>query len=386
MSSSEIEGLITDIAARHGRMRSERTRRAEIAIEQGKSLIAVKAMCAHGDFQRLIDARLPFSYSVAADYMKLARHGEKLGRGRARGSCSVRQALGLIEHRSRRFAQADFPEAAKDRLIAVANGGDFISPREGWCELILGDCMEHLAKIPEQSIDLILTDLPSGASGLEWDQPLDLTCLWPHYRRIIRPNHPIVLFATQPYATDLIVSNRGWFRYEWIWRKSHKTGFVHAKSKPLRQHENILVFSEGTTISANRSVRRMPFYPQGLFPVPEEQLRLKRFGDRRHSAGYRESCKGLHVWELTGYPSSVLEYPVDRPGLHPVAKPIKLLQFLIETYTRPGAVVLDNAMGAGSTGVACVLTGRRFIGIERDAKFYRVAEQVIGTFQRRRTA
>jgi site-specific DNA-methyltransferase (adenine-specific) len=169
----------------------------------------------------------------------------------------------------------------------------------------------------------------------------------------------------------------------WIWRKANKTGFVHATSKPLRQHENILVFSEGTTISAKRSTRQMPFYPQGLLPVPDEQKRYKRFGQRRHSAGYRESCKRDHVWALTGYPSSVLEYPVDRLGLHPVAKPVKLLQLLVETYTRPGAVVLDNAMGAGSTGVACALTGRRFIGIERDAKFYHTAEHVIGTFRQK---
>jgi site-specific DNA-methyltransferase (adenine-specific) len=238
--------------------------------------------------------------------------------------------------------------------------------------------MERLAEIPEHSVDLILTDLPSGASGLDWDIPLDLARLWQHYRRIIRPNHAIVLLSVQPYTTDIINSNREWFKYEWVWVKSHKTGFVHATSKPLRHHENILVFSEGTAISAKRSTRRMPFYPQGLLLVPEEQQRFKRFGQRRHSAGYRESCKRDHIWELTGYPSSVLEYPADRIGLHPVAKPIKLLQFLIETYTRLGAVVLDNAMGAGSTGIACATTGRRFIGIERDAKFYQIANSSTG--------
>jgi site-specific DNA-methyltransferase (adenine-specific) len=127
----------------------------------------------------------------------------------------------------------------------------------------------------------------------------------------------------------------------------------------------------------------MPFYPQGLLPVPDEQQRSKRFGQRRHSAGYRESCKRDHIWELPGYPSSVLEYPADRLGLHPVAKPVKLLQFLIETYTRPGVVVLDSAMGAGSTGIACAITGRRFVGIEKEPRFFYIAEQVIRTFDRK---
>jgi site-specific DNA-methyltransferase (adenine-specific) len=383
MSSSEIEGLVAEILARHGRMQSDRTRRAEIAVELGKSLIALKAACGHGGFQALVKARLAFSYSTAADYMKLARQGAKVGRLRAQGSHSVRRALARIEYRTRRPVQANIPDAVRDRLAAVANVRDVVSPNEGWCDLILGDCIERLADSPDRSVDLILTDLPSGASGLDWDKPLDLARLWQHYRRIIRPNNAIVLFATQPYATDIITSNRAWFRYEWIWRKSHKTGFVHATSKPLRQHENILVFSEGTTISAKRSTRRMPFYLQSLLPVPEEQRRFQRFGQRRHSAGYRESCKRDHIWELTGYPSSVLEYPADRLGLHPVAKPVKLLQFLIETYTRPGAVVLDNAMGAGSTGLACVLTGRRFIGIDNEPRFYYLAEQVIRTFEQK---
>jgi DNA modification methylase len=381
VSSSEIEGLVAEILTRHEQMRSDRTRRAELAVELGKLLVRLKAACGHGGFQATVQARLPFSYSTAADFVKLARHGAKVGRLRARGSQSVRQALARVEHR--RAVQVNIPDAARDRLAALANGGDVVSPSEGWCRLILGDCIERLADIPAHSIDLILTDLPSGASGLDWDQPLDLARLWQHYRRIIRPNHAIVLFATQPYATDIIISNRAWFRYEWIWRKSHKTGFVHATSKPLRQHENIMVFSEGTTISSKRSTRRMPFFPQGLLPVPDEQQRFKRFGQRRHSAGYRESCKRDHIWEFTGYPSSVLEYPADRIGLHPVAKPVKLLEFLIQTYTRPGAVVLDSAMGAGSTGIACAITGRRFIGIEKEPKFFSLAEQVITTFDRK---
>jgi site-specific DNA-methyltransferase (adenine-specific) len=364
-------------------MRSDRSRRAEIAVELGKSLVALKAAYGHGGFQAFVRARLPFSYSTAADYMKLARQGAKVGRLRARGSHSVRHALARVEYRSGRSVQANIPDAVRDRLAAVANGGDVANPNEGWCNLTLGDCLERLADIADHSVDLILSDPPSGTSGLDWDKPLDLQRLWQHYSRIIRPNHAIVLFGVQPYTTDIINSNREWFKYEWIWVKSHKTGFVHATSKPLRKHENILVFSEGTAISSKRSTRRMPFYPQNLLPVPDGQQRFKRFGQRRYSAGYRESCKRDHIWELTGYPSSVLEYPADRFGLHPVAKPVNLLQFLIETYTQPGAIVLDNAMGAGSTGIACAITGRRFIGIEKEARFFYITERVIRTFNRK---
>jgi site-specific DNA-methyltransferase (adenine-specific) len=188
----------------------------------------------------------------------------------------------------------------------------------------------------------------------------------------------VVLIATQPYATDLIASNREWYRYEWIWVKSRKTGFVRAAAKPLRQHENILVFSEGTTISPVRSKRTMPYYPP-IVPISQEQRYLKPLDRGAASAGYKENKRNrLHAAEFTGYPSTVLYYASDTLGLHPVAKPVPLLRFLIETYTRPGNLVLDSTMGSGSCAVACVASGRRrFIGIERDEDFFCRAAQAI---------
>jgi site-specific DNA-methyltransferase (adenine-specific) len=243
------------------------------------------------------------------------------------------------------------------------------------CQLIHGDCLEKLAEIPEKSIDLILTDLPSGVSGLYWDQPIDLGRLWSHYRRLIRPNGPIVLFASQPYATDLVVGNREWLKYELIWEKDHKTGFVHAKNKPLRAHENILVFSEGATFHEGHTNRRMPFFPQGV--VPNTQKLVTYSNGRQKSAGFKSGYRKPNIWEHTGYPNTILKFSSDRLCLHPVEKPIALLEYLIRTYCPDDGMVLDSAMGGGSTGIAAANTGRRFIGIEKDAEFFRIAAEVL---------
>jgi site-specific DNA-methyltransferase (adenine-specific) len=232
-----------------------------------------------------------------------------------------------------------------------------------------------MIKIADHSVDLILCDLPFGISGFDWDRPIDVVSLWQHYRRVIKPNHAIVLFASQPFSTDLINAARDLFKYEWIWMKSRPTGSTHAKNKPMKKHENILVFSDGTTLHQSQSKRRMPYYPQGL--APNDRDRIVNFDKRKQIVGYRPRRQKPHLREFTGYPSSVLEFPVDELGLHPVAKPVGLLEFLIETYTRPGEIVLDSTMGTGSTGIAAANTGRRFIGIEKDAEFFRIATEVL---------
>jgi site-specific DNA-methyltransferase (adenine-specific) len=368
----EIDKLIERISARHT-VRTTKRMPLDLAREQGDDLIALKTACGHGEFQKLIAKRLPFGYAVAADLMKIARRVGKVGRRNARGSLSVRQALSLIERPEKTNLSPVLSDRARAKLAAIAT----IPPSgSDWCRLIEGDCLEKMVNISDRSVDLILCDLPFGNSGFGWDRPIDLAPLWQHYRRIIKPNHAIVLFASQPFATDLINGARDLFKYEWIWMKRRPTGSTHAKNKPLKKHENILVFSDGTTLHQSQSKRRMPYYPQGL--VPNDGGRIVNLDKRKQIVGYRPSRQRPHLREFTGYPNSVLEFPVDELGLHPVAKPVGLLELLIETYTRPDAVVLDNAMGIGSTGIAAANTGRRFVGIEKDSEFFWIAAEVLG--------
>jgi site-specific DNA-methyltransferase (adenine-specific) len=372
----DIEKLIESIARRHLQRATKRVP-LDLAREQGNDLLALKATLPHGEFQKLIATRLPFGYSVAADLMKIARQFAKVGRRNARSSLSIRQALSLVERRQGGTAAPALSERAREKLAVIAS-----KPRtqaEG-CRLIEEDCLNELVNIADRSVDLILCDLPFGNSGFAWDRPIDLAALWRHYKRIIKANHAIVLFASQPFTTDLVNAARDWFRYEWIWRKNRPTGFTHAKNKPMKKHENILVFSEGTTIHPSQSKRRMPYYPQGL--APNDRDRIVNFAERKQIVGYQPRHQKPHLREFTGYPGSVLEFPVDELGLHPVGKPVALLEFLIESYTRPGAVVLDNAMGAGSTGIAAMNTGRRFIGIEKDTRFFHIAKEILGNPQR----
>lgn len=238
--------------------------------------------------------------------------------------------------------------------------------------LYLGDCLSIMPDLEDHSIDLILTDLPYGTTACAWDCPIDLTRLWQQYRRLIKPNHAIVLTASQPFTTILVASNLAWFKYEWIWIKNRPTNFAHAKNKPMKKHENILVFSEGSTVHARQSSRRMPYHPQGLTETPPSRHTKRQsektdafFADR---PGHREFIR-----DHTGYPHTVLEFPTDQLGLHPTAKPVALMQYLIRTYTESGSIVLDSCMGSGSTGVGALQAGRDFVGIESDPHYFRVA-------------
>ena len=164
----------------------------------------------------------------------------------------VQQALSLIEPPKTTVAASVLSERARAKLAGTAT-----KPSSGsdWCRMIEGDRLEKMVNISDRSVDLNLCDLPFGDSDFGWDRPIDLAALWQHYRRVIKPNHAIVLFASQPFATDLVNAARDWFRYEWIWVKSRQTGFIHTKNKPIKKHENILVFSGGTAMHQIQSKR-----------------------------------------------------------------------------------------------------------------------------------
>lgn len=229
-------------------------------------------------------------------------------------------------------------------------------------QLLQGDCLELMKDIPDGSVDMILCDLPYGTTRNKWDSVIDLGRMWEQYKRIIKPNGCIALFAQNPFGAELIHSNRRMFRYEWVWQKPQITGFLNANRMPLRAHENVLIF-----------YGRLPTYhPQKSSGTPykakSNSVTSSNYG--AFSGNWRTSNDGDR------YPTDVLRYSSAR-GLHPTQKPVPLLEYLIKTYTDPGQVVLDNCMGSGSTGVACVNTGRDFIGIELDPGYFEIAKDRI---------
>lgn len=243
--------------------------------------------------------------------------------------------------------------------------------------LHLGDCLDILPTLPAQSVDAVIADPPYGTTACKWDSVIPLAPMWAELKRVIKPRGAIVLFAAQPFTSALVMSNAEWFKYAWVWEKSLYGDVMNAKNKPMRKHEDVCIFSDGTT--ANGSERRMTYNPQGL-------KRLGRFMRNRYRLDGQATFKPRRPshgvgWyqEFTGYPDSILRF--DNPqhnSPHPTAKPVDLLAYLIRTYTNEGETVLDFTMGSGSTGVAAIREGRRFIGIELDAGYFDIAKRRIG--------
>ena len=225
-----------------------------------------------------------------------------------------------------------------------------------------GDCLELMKDIPDESIDMILCDLPYGTTKNKWDSVIPLNKLWKSYERIIKDNGAIVLFSQMPFSAELVHSNLKLFKYEWIWQKDNGTGFLNAKKMPLKIHENILVF-----------YKKLPLYN----PQMRTGFKPYKCKQGRHSTNYGAYEQG-HITESNGerYPIDIIKFKKDS-GLHPTQKPVALLEYLIKTYTNEGETVLDNCMGSGSTGIACVNTNRNFIGIELDEKYFNIAKERI---------
>ena len=238
-----------------------------------------------------------------------------------------------------------------------------------------GDCLELMKDIPSGSVNLVLCDPPYGTTACPWDAIISFERLWAEYKRVLKPYSAVVLFGSQPFTTTMIASNLPWFKYEWVWMKNRPTNFAHAKNKPMKKHENICVFSEGTTVHATQSASRMPYFPQGLIAIHQEHERSER--ENTDVCFSKRKSHGKFVRENTGYPHSILEFSTEQLGLHPTAKPVLLLEYLIKSYTSEGESVLDNCMGSGSAGIASLNTKRAFIGIEKDDKYFAVAKKRI---------
>lgn len=240
------------------------------------------------------------------------------------------------------------------------------------------DCLSGMSRIDDKSVDMILCDLPYGVTNCKWDsQIIPFAPLWEQYSRIIKDNGAIVLFAAQPFTTQVINSNRKLFRYCWYWVKNNVTGFTFAKYQPMRKVEDICVF-----------YKRPPTYnPQGLRKLEKPREKIRAAHD---DCVYKMSTlSNPHKQEYTGYPNNVLYFDSDsingRGSYHPTQKPVKLCEYLIGTYTNEGEVVLDNCMGSGTTGVACANIGRKFIGFELDSIYFaralkRIEESKLGKF------
>ncbi|NYV67581.1 site-specific DNA-methyltransferase [Bacillus sp. Gen3] len=226
------------------------------------------------------------------------------------------------------------------------------------------DCIEGMRMLPDKSIDMILCDLPYGTTRNKWDSIIPLDALWEQYKRIIKDNGAIVLTAAPPFNAILGASNIGWYRYEWIWDKKLGSGSLNVKKVPLKRHENILVF-----------YKKAPTY--------NPQMRKGKF--RNKSTSKPSSNKGnygeiRHVKDNFNddyYPTTILEFSNAnvRDRVHPTQKPVALFEYLIKTYTIEGEIVLDNCMGSGTTAVAAVRTGRKFIGFEREHEYVEIANK-----------
>jgi site-specific DNA-methyltransferase (adenine-specific) len=237
--------------------------------------------------------------------------------------------------------------------------------------LMLGDCLERMKEIPDGSVDMILADPPYGTTACNWDSVIDLPLLWEQLKRIVKPNGAIVMTASQPFTTTLISSNMKSYCYNWVWNKRFAGNFVQAKRQPLKDHEDVVVFS----LSG-----KMPQY------FPQMLQRDKPIKIGKNTLGFgavplRGSLSGADKVYDSKCPTTVTSLCFSSRdqfrGLHPTQKPVALMEYLIKTYTNEGETVLDFTMGSGTTGVACANTNRNFIGIEMDQKYFDIASNRI---------
>lgn len=234
-------------------------------------------------------------------------------------------------------------------------------------DLRRGDCLELLKEIQDASVDLILCDLPYGTTACKWDSVIPFAPLWAQYRRVSKPGAAVVLTASQPFTSALVMSAPDLFKCEWIWEKSKASNFLQAKRQVLKAHESVLVFGTAKTYNP-QMVEGKPFKGEG---------RSKK-GSKWDGVNDIPNPTFRNDNEGTRYPRSVQYFKTaesEKVGaLHPTQKPVALMEYLIRTYTHAGDVVLDNCIGSGTTGVACARTGRRFIGMEMDEGYFAVAE------------
>ena len=233
--------------------------------------------------------------------------------------------------------------------------------------LMEGNCLDRMKEIPDHSVDMILCDLPYGATNCEWDSVIPFDRLWEQYQRVLKPYGNCLLFGTQPFISDVINSNRREFSHVWYWIKNNVTGALNARRQPFRCIEEVAVFvcnKHSKTVEERKAV----YNPQGVRKLQKEIVKHNSI-----NSILGETKSDTYTQKMTGYPRHILRFDTDVTRLHPTQKPVDMLAYLIRTYCDDDAVVLDNCMGSGSTGAACAKTGRRFIGIEMDPHYFEVS-------------
>jgi len=237
--------------------------------------------------------------------------------------------------------------------------------------LHLGDCLDVMQGIPDGSVDMVMTDPPYGTTACKWDSVIPFEPMWAHLKRIVKPNGAIVLTASQPFTSALVMSNVAMFKYCWVWEKSHPSGFALANKMVMKRHEDVAVF-----------YKRLPLYNPQKVEGLKNNSRGNRVGKMAGSLSNPDMIQPPTDDSTIKHPSSVIKVANPRSkGQHPTQKPVALMEYLILTYTDPGDTVLDFTMGSGTTGVAAANTGRRFIGIEKDPEYFTCAQARIAAAQ-----
>jgi site-specific DNA-methyltransferase (adenine-specific) len=240
--------------------------------------------------------------------------------------------------------------------------------RIGGQRLILGDCLDCMAEIESQSIDLVLTDPPYGTTACKWDAVIPFEPMWLHLKMVLKPNGAAVFTASQPFTSALVMSNPKQFRHEWVWQKNRGSNFANTVREPMKEHESVLCFSSGKWTYNKQMQERSGGGASRVkydFHLETESENYRKFAGRGQ----------VKMPELR-VPSSVQKFNIAcgaEKTAHPTQKPVALMEYLIRTYTNEGDTVLDFTMGSGTTGVACINTGRKFIGIERDPNYFAIA-------------
>lgn len=239
-------------------------------------------------------------------------------------------------------------------------------------QLILGDCLEKMKDIPDGSVDMVLCDLPYGTTACKWDSVIPFEPLWEQYLRVSKQGAAIVLTASQPFTSVLVGSNLKMFKYSWVWEKNRGSNFATTKFMPMKEHEDVVVFSNGGG--------KTPYHPI-MQERAEGGKSRANYDVNASNTGKREVMGGMTATNLgkiseMRVPRSIQKFNTE-VGHHPTQKPVALMEYMIKTYTKDGETVLDNTMGSGTTGVACMHTGRNFIGIELDEGYFKIAEKRI---------
>lgn len=250
--------------------------------------------------------------------------------------------------------------------------------------LICGDCLEVLPTLADKSVDAIITDLPYESLDYEWDSVIPLAPMWEQVERVLTNIGTFATTSTNPFSASLIVSNLKRFKYSYVWEKSLGSNFMHAKNAPIKKHEDVLIFSKGSINHPSVSSVRMTYNPQMLKGKPYKKTHNPAV-DFNWNKMLRPSTNQWFTSENSGfrYPTTVIDFPNGNNNNdgHPTQKPVALYEYLIRTYTNEGDMVLDFCMGSGTTGEACIKTGRNFIGIEKEVDYFDIASRRIAAAQ-----